>query len=238
MASLTADMIAKISNFRQATIDAFTTDIGNSEAVDALSSDGALSLVRVRTELAVTGTDAYTLAAPTTVGQRKIITCTLAASIPAATLTISSPDTTTGFACPATFFFDVVGQEIELVATSGLLWRCVRVRRAGNGTVTVGTTAITNKLWHRYTLNSTGTVASTLPSGTVMGEQVHLVTGTQGLAGAGTIDGAFNGGASTAYTHIGVFDTIGSTTVVGDSCLLEWSGAAWFVLHQTGLTLS
>ena len=237
MANLTAEQIRQIGNFDATTITALSADLGNTQDVDALSADGALSLTRVRTELAVTGTDAYTLAAPTYVNQRKIITCTLAASIPAATLTISSPDTVTGFACPATFFFDVVGQEIELVATSALLWRCVRVRRAGSGLVTVGTTAITNKLWRRYNLSSTGTVGSTLPSGTVPGERVSLITKVVGLAGAGTITGTFNGGIDTAYTTLTPFDTVASATVVGDCVDLEWNGAAWQVEFLSGITL-
>lgn len=237
MGQLTNAMLKRIANFRRADVDAVTADLQAGEAVDALSADGACSLTKVRTTLAVTGTDAYTLAAPTFANQRKIITCVLAASIPAATLTISSPDTTTGFACPATFFFDVVGQEIELVATSALLWRVVRVVRAGNGDVTVGTTAITNKLWSRYNLSSTGAVGSTLPSGTVPGERVLLITKVVGLAGAGTITGTFNGGIDVAYTTLTPFDTVASTTVVGDHAHLEWDGSAWMVLNQSGLTL-
>ncbi len=237
MANLTAEMLRVLGNFDAATIAALTADLNAGADVDALSADGAISLTRVRTELAVTGTDAYTLAAPTYVNQRKVITCVLAASIPAATITISSPDTVTGFVCPATFFMDVVGQEIELVATSALLWRCVRIVRSGSGLCTVGTTAITNKMWRRYDLSSTGTVGSTLPSGTVRGERVLLISKVVGLAGAGTITGAFNGGAAVAYTTLTPFDTVASTTVIGDSCSLEWDGAAWMVIDQTGLTL-
>ncbi len=238
MASLTQEQMRQIGNFDAATITALNTDLGNTQDVDALSADGALSLTRVRTTLAVTGTDAYTLAAPTLVNQRKIITCVLAASIPAATLTITSPDTTTGFACPATFFFDVVGQEIELVATSALLWRCVRVVRAGTGLVTVGTTAITNKLWARYNLSSTGAVGSTLPAGTVPGERVLLITKVSALGAVGTITGTFNGGIDTAYTTLAPFDTVASATAIGDMAHLEWNGAAWMVLNQSGLTLA
>jgi hypothetical protein len=238
MAQLTEDMIRRIANFRADDIDALTADLGAGEDVDAIAAPGALSLSIVRSTLAVDGTDAFTLAAPTFCNQRKIITCLTAANTPAGTLTISSPDTTTGFACPATFFFDVVGQEIELVATPALLWRCVRVRRAGDGLVTVGTTAITNKLWMRYNLSSTGTVGSTLPSGTVPGERVLLITKVVGLAGAGTITSTFNAGIDTAYTTCTPFDTVASATAVGDHAHLEWDGAAWIVLNQSGLTFA
>jgi hypothetical protein len=237
MGQLTEDMVRKIANFRQDAIDALLADLNAHEAVDALSADGACSLDKLITEFAVTGTDAYTLAAPTRTGQRKIIRSVLAASSPAATLTITSPDDTTGFVCPATFFFDVVGQEIELEATPALKWRCVRIVRAGDGDVTVGTTAITNKLWSRYNLSSTGAVGSTLPNGTVRGERVLLITKVVGLAGAGTITGVFNGGIDTAYTTITPFDTVASATVVGDHAYLEWNGAAWMVLNQSGNTL-
>jgi hypothetical protein len=239
MGSLTAAMIAKIANFRQDVVDALTADLGAGEAVDAIVAPGALSLTRVRSTLAVDGTDAFTLAAPTFTNQRKIITCISAASTPAGTLTITSPDDTTGFVCPATFFFDVVGQEIELVATSALKWRCVGGKRAGGAVnnVVVGTTAITNKLWARYCLSVTGTVGSTLPSGAWVGERIRLIVTTSGLAAAGTITGVFFGGAGVAYTTLTPFDTAASTTLTGDTCLLEWDGAKWNVLFHAGLTL-
>lgn len=240
MGQLTEDMVRKISNFRSETFTALLADLNAHEAVDALSADGACSLDKLITELSVTGTDAYTLAAPTRTGQRKIIRCVLAASTPAATLTITSPDDTAKFVCPATFFFDVVGQEIELEATPALKWRCVRIKRAGGAAnnVVVGTTPITNKLWARYSLSVTGTVGSTLPSGSCVGERIQVITTTAALSPVGTLTGTYVGGAAVAYTSLTPFDTVASTTVVGDSCLLEWDGTAWNVLHQTGLTLA
>ncbi len=239
MANLTADQLRKVGNFDTATIEALTADLNAGADVDALSADGAISLTRVRTELSVTGTDAYTLAAPTVVNQSKVITCVLAASIPAATITITSPDDTTAFVCPATFFMDTVGQEIRLQATAALKWRVVGITRSGGAAnnVVMGTTAITNKLWRRYSFSVTGTVGSTLPSGSFRGERIQVIVSTAGLAAAGTLTGAFTGGAAVAYTTMVPFDTAASTTVVGDSALLEWDGAAWMVLHQTGMTL-
>lgn len=233
-------MIKKIANFRQEEIDALTADLAAGEAIDAVSASGALSLTRVRTELSTTGTDAYTLAAPTFTNQRKVITCVLAASTPAGTLTVSSPDDTTGFICPATFFFDTVGQEIELVATAALKWRCVRVVRKGGVAdgVVVGTTAITNKLWRTYALSITGTVNSTLPNGAAVGEQINVICTTAALSPIGGLAGTFKGGAAAAYTALGAIGVVASTTVVGDCALLEWDGTSWVVLYQNGCTLS
>lgn len=240
MGQLTEAMIKKLANFRQEDINALTADLQAGEAIDALSADGACSLTRVVTELSVTGTDAYTLAAPTFTNQRKIIRCVLAASTPAATLTITSPDSTAGFVCPATFFFDTVGQEIELVATAGLLWRCVRVVRKGGVVdgVVVGTTAITNKLWRTYALSITGTVNSTLPNGSCRGEQIQVICTTAASTPVGGLAGTFKGGAAAAYTALGAIGVVASATVTGDCALLEWDGSAWNVLYQTGCTLS
>jgi hypothetical protein len=211
-----------------------------SGGVDAVSASGACSLTKYVTELTVSGTKAYTLAAPTVAGQRKRIVCVSASNTPAGTLTITSPDDTAGFVCPATFFYDTAGQAIELIATSGLKWRCTRVNRAGGtaDNVVVGTTAITNKLWRTYALSITGSVASTLPNGAAVGEQINVICSTVALGGAGQLDGAFVGGAAVAYTHLGAFGVVASTTAVGDTALLEWDGTAWKVLYQNGTTLS
>jgi len=217
-------------------------DILLAPPAEAVSAAGALSVAAAYplTELSVSGTKAYTLAAPTAPGQIKVVRCVAAASTPAGTLTVTSPDTTTGFVCPATFFFDYVGQEITLEATTGLLWRCVRIKRAGGtaDNVVVGTTAITNKMWLRYCLSVTGTVASTLPNGSCVGERIQVINTTAASTPIGSLDGAFIGGAAVAYTHLGAIGVVASTTVVGDSALLEWDGTAWAVLTQTGCTLS
>ncbi len=53
-------------------------------------TSGALSLTAQLTKLSVTGTKAYTLGAPAFTGQRKKIYCTVAASTPAGTITVTS----------------------------------------------------------------------------------------------------------------------------------------------------
>lgn len=240
MGQLTEDMVAAICNFRTETIDAMLADLDAHESVQALAAPGAVNLTNLRTTLAVDGTDAFTLAAPTRTGQRKIITCVSAANTPAGTLTITSPDDTAGFVCRATFFFDVPGQEIELVATAGLKWRNVAIKRAGGAVdnVVVGTTAITNKMWQSYNLSVTGTVNSTLPNGTCVGERITINNTTAALSPIGGLAGTFKGALAAAYTALGAFGSVATTTAVGDMAMLEWSGAAWVVLWQAGTTLS
>ncbi len=240
MGQLTSTMIAQIANFRQSIMDALTTDLNEGQAVDAISAAGACSLTRELTELTVGSTLAFTLAAPTYVTQRKRIRCVATSGTPAGTLTITGPDDTTGFVCPATFFFDVSGQEIWLEATSALKWRCIKTIRAGGSAdnVVVGTTAITNKLWARYCASATGAVNSTLPNGSSVGERIQIICSTAGLGAAGVFDGTYTGGAAVAYTHLGAIGVAASTTVSGDTALLEWNGLAWNVVFQTGCTLS
>lgn len=240
MAQLTADMIAKLSGFRSEIIEALTADLQAGEDIDALVAPGALSLDIVHSTLAVAGTDAFTLAAPTFANQKKKITCISAASTPAGTLTITDPDDTAGFVNRATYFFDTPGQEIELVATGALKWRCVNGKRAGGAVdnVVVGTTAITNKMWQSYNLSVTGTVNSTLPDGTWVGERIYINCTTAALSPIGGLAGTFKGALAAAYTALGAFGVVASTTVVGDMAILEWSGAAWVVLWQAGTTLS
>lgn len=207
---------------------------------ETLDADGALDLTVRLSELSVTGTDAYTLAAPTFAGQEKCVRCVLAASTPAATLTVTAPDATAGFVCPATFFFDTIGQEVTFRATAALKWRCIGIKRAGGtaDNVVVGTTAITNKMWLRYCCSVTGSVSSTLPNGATVGERIQVICSTVALGGAGALDGAFVGGAAVAYTHLGAISAVASATAVGDTALLEWDGTAWAVIYQNGCTLS
>jgi hypothetical protein len=164
----------------------------------------------------------------------------LAASTPAATLTVTSPDTTAGFICPATFFMDTIGQEVTFRATAALKWRVVQIKRAGGtaDNVVVGTTAITNKMWRVYGLSVTGTVNSTLPNGSCVGERITVVNTTAASTPIGGLAGTFVGGARAAYTALGAIGVVASTTVVGDMAELEWDGSAWNVLWQAGCTLS
>jgi hypothetical protein len=240
---LSETQIQKVGNFDADTINNLRDALG--AGVDSVSAAGALSLTSYITELTVSGTKAYTLAAPTQIGQKKRIVCVSAASTPLGTVTIASPDTTAGFVCSSTFTFTDVGQAIELTATSGLLWRATRVQRAGGAAdaVVVGTTVLTGlNLWLRYCLSVTGTVSSTgtkaLPNGSCVGERCIVTNSTAASIPVGSIDGTFVGMINEAYTHLGAIGVVASSTVVGDCAVLEWTGSAWSVIYQNGCTLS
>lgn len=230
-----------MAGFDQSTFDELGGALGASDTLDAA---GAISLKTYITHLAVSGTMALTLAAPTVAGQRKRIVCQSAAAIPAATLTVSSPDTTTGSVCASTFFFDTVGQAIELVATSGLLWRAIRVQRAGVlATITAGTTVLTSKnLYQTYSLAVDGTDAGTgaggLPNGSAVGERCSIVCELAANTPIGSLTGTYLGMFGTAYTVAGTIGVVASATAVGDFVYLEWTGSAWLLLHQAGCTMS
>lgn len=243
MSGLTEAQLTRLAGFNQDALDALRQQVGC--GVDAVSASGALDANKFVTELTVSGTKAYTLAAPTVAGQRKLIRCVSAASTPLGTLTVSSPDTTTGFVCASTFLFDTVGQEVELQATSGLLWRAVRIKREGGlvDAVVVGTTVLTGvNLWRRYCLSVTGTVSSTstkaLPDGSAVGERIIVTCSTAASIPVGSIDGTFKGLINESYTHMGAIGVAATASVTGDMALLEWSGSAWAIMFQNGCTFS
>lgn len=240
----TANLV-RVGNFDPTTIAQLSDSIGF--GIESVSAAGALALDQYTTELTVSGTKAFTLAAPTVAGQRKRIVCVAATSTPLGTVTISSPDTTTGFACASSFIFTDVGQAIELVATGATtpLWRCVRVQRAGGAAnnVVVGTTVLTGfNLWLRYCLSVTATVSSTgtqgIPNGSAVGERIAVTNSTAASTPVGSITGTFVGLINESYTTLGTIGVAASTTVTGDMALLEWTGSAWSILYQNGLTLS
>ncbi len=217
------------------------------EIVDTTAA--VLNLTVVRTSFKISGTMTATLPNGTFEGQRKIITVDSAASTPAMTLTVTTPDATTGYVCAGTFFMDTAGQEIEFQWTtpSGgtAAWRAIRVKRAGGvaDNVVVGTTVLTGKnMWLRYNCSVTATVTSTganaLPNGSAVGEQIWITNTTAASTPVGSIDGTFTSGLAAAFTHCGAIGVVASATAVGDSCLLTWTGAAWDCVYQSGITFS
>ena len=224
-----------VGNFDPTTIAQLSADTGS--LVDSVSAAGALSLAAYVTELTVSGTVAYTLAAPTFAGQRKKIVCVSAASTPLGTVTISSPETLSGFVCSSTFTFTAVGQTLELQATTGLKWRATRVSRAGATTPVVGTTVLTGiNLVANYNLSVTGTVSSTttkgIPDGSAIGEIIQVGCSTAASTPSGTISitGLLPTGA--AATTLGTYN---GTTVWAS---LVWNGLAWQLLGAVTAVLS
>lgn len=229
--------LLRVANFDQATANQLAADTGS--LVEAVSAAGALSLNAYVTELTVSGTKAYTLAAPTFAGQRKLIRCVAATSSPAGTVTISSPDTTTGFVLPSAIVFDDVGQELELQATSGLLWRCIRKRRSGGAVdgVVVQTTVLTGVVMRAiYYLSVTGTASSTgtkgIPDGQMAGEVIRVSVSTAASIPSGTISITGVTSAGAAATTLG---TVGATA---NFALLMWTGTAWSLMNASTLALS
>lgn len=204
------------------------------EIVDTTAT--ALALDVLESRLTVSSTMAFTLAAPTYAGQRKTVRCISAASTPAATLTVSSPDDTTGFVCPATFFYDNVGQSITFEATPALKWRCIEKIRTGVKTLVVGTTVTTSICdMSHVDLSVTATVSSTttkaLPNGAAVGEICAITVSTAASTPHGTLGGSFAKKDHTAGTTLGTFDA------ATDMALLQWDGTYWKPLMLTGTTV-
>jgi hypothetical protein len=218
-------------------VDKINELVAQGPTVEEVSASGALSTTVYLTELSVSGTKAYTLAAPDYAGQRKRIVCVAAASTPAGTLTIADPDDVAGFVCPATFFFDAVGQTLELEATTDLLWRCVRKLRVGNKTLVVGTTTTTGICdMSHVVLSVTGTVASTttraLPNGAAIGELLMLGVSTAATTPHGDLGGTFVDAKGTTGT------TLDDFTLTSDHLLLQWTGTAWLVLSNNSAAVA
>lgn len=196
---------------------------------ESLDTAGALALDVYESRLLVNNTMAFSLAAPTLQGQRKLVRCITAANTPAATLTVSSPDDTAGFICPTTFFFDNVGQMLELEATPALKWRCIQKQRTGMKTLTVGSTATTGICdMSHVALSVTGTVSSTganaLPNGAAVGEILTIGVTTAALSPSGTLGGTYIKKDGTAGTTLSVW--VNAT----DQATLVWTGAGWKAL--------
>lgn len=194
--------------------------------------------------LVVSGTMAFTLPNGKYNKQRKLVKCESAASIPAATLTVTTPDTTTGFACSSTFFFDTPGQAVEFVWYDDIAtpaWRAEKIWRAGGtaNNVVVGTTVLTGKvLWRNYFLSVTGTASSTgtsgIPNGSVVGERILVSVSTAASIPSGTI------AVGAAITNAGVSGakTLGTATATTHFAEMEWDGQFWAVIGNSTLVLS
>lgn len=215
-------------------------DIVAGTDTESVSAAGALSTTTAITELSISGTKAYTLAAPTSntaAGFTKTIVCVSAASTPAGTLTVASPDATAGFVCPATFFFNTVGQKLVLRWT-GSAWRCIEKVRAGVTALVIGTTVTTGiaDMTH-IDVSVTGTVASTttkaLPNGAAVGEIVSITCSTAATTPHGDLGGTYQTKAGAATGTL-----LDDFTLVTDNALLQWTGVAWKPLILAGTTLS
>lgn len=230
--ALTEPQAAIIAGFDPTRRDAVLAEIGTT---DVLTS-GTVLLTTPVTEISVTGTVAFTLPNGTTAGQRKRLICTVAASIPVGTLTVTTPEDTAGIVCPSTFVFNNVGQEIEFVWT-GTKWRCVRTKRAGVIVPVIGTTVLTGfNLNHLYSVSVTGTVVSAttkgVPNGAYAGDRCVIGCSVAASIPVGSITFAGLTLANVAATDL---QAIGALT---DTVSLEWVGTAWLVTVNSGITVA
>lgn len=208
--------------------------------VEDVSAPGALSLDYETTRLSVDGTDAFTLAAPRYAGQIKRVVCIAAANSPLGTLTVSSPDDTSGFTCPATFLFTDKGQTLVFEGTPALKWRCIQKVRTGAKTVVVGTTELTGIAdMQHLNLSIDGTKTSTgtkgIPVGAAPGE--ILVVGCSAAANTPHGDIYCTAVRNTAGT---AGNTLDDFTAVTDHVVMMWTGAEWQILnnHTSAVTVT
>jgi hypothetical protein len=229
---LSESQAAAVALFDSTTRDALLSDLGVSDT----ATSGTVSLTTANTDLSVTGTVAFTLPDGTVAGQRKRVTCAVAATTPIGTLTVTSPSAVAGMVCPATFVFNTVGQWVEFVWT-GTVWRVVRTQRAGVTIPVIGTTVLTGfHLNHTYSCSVTGTVVSattrSLPNGTYPGDFCIVACSTAASIPVGSIAGTYVTLANAAATDL---QAIGATT---DTATLSWNGSAWLIITATGITVA
>ncbi len=199
---------------------------GLNYAVETVSAAGALSTTKY-TNLSVSGTKAYTLADGATPGQYKVIDCTVAASTPLGTVTITTPLSGES----ATHVFTAVGQRLTLVWQTGG-WHVVGKVRAGRQVVVVGTTDLAGyDMCDAYDLSVTATVHSTstkgIPAGSVAGEIIHLDVTFAATTPIGDIAITAALGVSTAASS---WANITDTQSTIDA---QWTGAKWQVIQFT-----
>lgn len=199
-------------------------------------TSGTLSATMPVSYLSVTGTQAYTLADGIFPGQEKVVQCTVAASTPVGTLTITTPETTTGMVVSATHVFNTVGQAIHFV-WSGTKWRIHRTRRAGVTVPVIGTTVLTGfTLNANYSTSVTGTVSSTgtkaIPDGQYPGDLCYVGCSVAASTPIGNINFTGLTLANVAATDL---QAIGALT---DTVTLQWTGTAWLVTANSGITVA
>lgn len=197
-------------------------------------TSGALSVTRQKTNLSVTGTQAYTLAVGTVLGQRKEIECTVAASTPLGTLTLADAFGSE----PLTHVFTAVGQKLVLEWTA-TGWKMIEKVRAGVEIFVIGTTVTTGfDMGAVFSCSVTGTVSSTVaanrgvPNGTIPGEILIVACSTAASTPIGNVEGLYLTLANTNATDL---QAIGATT---DTVTLQWTGARWLVIANSGITVA
>lgn len=202
-------------------------------AIETVTS-GALSATTPWSRLSVTGPQAFTLPNGTFDGQTKNIECIVAATSPAGTLTITTPQSGE----PATHVFSALLQRLALVWYSATGWHVTGKHRQGTLAVTVGTTVLTGQdMVEAYSLTIVGSVSSTgvnaIPAALVNGEMIEVRVASATSTPVGAIDCAARTLATGANTTH--FTAISATSAyfVG-----EWQSGQFLGLATTGITFS
>lgn len=218
---LTATQSAKVAGWDQTCRDALLTDLGTTDTI----TSGTISLSSFTTLLSVTGTVAFTLPNGTITGQRKRLECSVAASSPVGTVTVTTP----GSGQASTWIFNTVQQAVEF-RWDGSAWFVTRVVSAGRDTPAAATTL--NQLVALHNITITGTQDWVLGNGSVPGQRQMIAVASAGSIPVGTISGLF-------YDEDGSADGIDvNMDAASDTAVLEWDGARWMAVYLVSATVS
>ncbi|MGH7177363.1 MAG: hypothetical protein ACREJC_08290 [Tepidisphaeraceae bacterium] len=192
---------------------------------ETVSAAGAVDPDVYLTDLSVSGTKAYTLANGTYVGQRKAMECTVAAAIPAGTVTIA---TMSGSRTNVAYVFVTVGQRLELEWTAGG-WRETALRPAGADEPAAASTVNPLVLIHVISIN--GTQDWIIPSGVVPGQLQSFIVAAAVNTPAGTISGLFYDNADGSADGIDL-----TIDAAADASLMMWNGVRWMPIGLVSAT--
>jgi hypothetical protein len=189
------------------------TEGGGIETVVGTVGGAALSIDIETSFLSVTGTVGFTLGDGKRLGQRKVLECTVAATVPVGTVTINDRFGSE----QATWVFTEVGQRLELIwTTTG--WKVDAIRSAGTESLAAAATANPLCLIHLVNLDAANDYIQ--PSGVIPGQKSIWIA-TAG-ANASTVSGLF-------YDEDGSADGVDITmNAAADTASLEWVGGRWF----------
>lgn len=195
-----------------------------SAGIETVTS-GTLSDSKGVSLLSVTGTQAYTLPNGLYPGQTKTVECSVAATTPVGTLTITDAYASE----PTSYVFNTVGQRLEFVwTTTG--WKLQRMVSAGVETVAAAGTANPLVLLHLVDINNTNDWI--IPSGVVAGQRSLWAVASAAGTPVGTISGLF-------YTTAGAATGIDvNFNAASDQAVLEWVGARWMAISLVSATIS
>jgi hypothetical protein len=180
--------------------------------LETVSAPGVIAPGAYETLLEVDGTDAFTMAVGSYIGQRKRITCITAANTPLGTVTLADAYGSE----PLTHTFTAVGQSVEWQWTA-TGWKIVALQPAGAESLAAAATANPLVLLHLVNLDSTNDYIQ--GSGLIPGQESIWIA-TAGT-GSSTISGLF-------YDEDGSADGIDvGLNAAADQQSLVWSGARW-----------